>query len=578
MKKGGAIFLILLVLAAAGIGIGVHSYLGSGQARPSENEFSPVKYMLPEGTIYAGKGEKKQLTVCALDGSKLSVKLGTKEFKAKKRAKAEEQYSLYSINCVFPSTQEEIQSIGRVRIVCEYKGEVYGFAGAAVTFEDKEAATTAAFVTQIANAEAQNDANEFYKEEQAFFAEANGKGKDGGQEPKSGQMCRVIAERADTWPGDTTDDIMNPMYSSLPKGTMAFIAGTSSAYDSDKEDTRYFYDLACGRRVQQSDVQLVSETESDTEITATAGVSDGKTVISIDAGWNVPFGFSLSPVKFFTASGKTFNVSSFDADEIEFTFFNTVKAAGNMDFSGSDIIKNGKFSVDAGKKTAKLSLKLRSPGGFYGYSAEYVGEGRLQITFNRKPVGLSGAVIVLDPGHGGKDSGALGYYGQVKECDINFAESVALKGELERRGATVHLTRYSDDYYTLNQRREYAYSVKPDVFVSIHSNSSPDKSASGTAVYYYKPMSYPLARGIYDELASAWEMSVYPDGGSMLAAVRKGCNYNPFAVTRIDDCPSVLVELGFVSNDVECAKLCNADVRQVLAEAITDGIEKALTK
>ena len=577
MKKLRIIAVLLLAsVVIAGIGIGVYSYLTSLTEEP-EDEFSPVKYMLPKGTIYAGKAEKRQLTVCALNGSKLSVKLGTKTFRAKKNTEAEENYSLYFIDCAFPSSKEEIESIGHVKVICEYNGETYGFMGAAVTFEDKEITTTAAFVTQISNAEPGKTKNEYYKEEALeIFADTPQSVNSAPDSSVSGKMCRIIAERADTWPGETTDDIMNPMYSSLAKGTMAYISGISSAYDSDKEETRYFYNLTCGRRILQSDAQLISGSRTDSMLSSSAGVSDGKTIIDVSSSWNVPYSFSLSPIRFFTSSGKQFNVSEFTPSEVEFTFFHTVKAAGKLDFSGSDTVKSGKWVIDEGKKTATLKLQLKASGGFYGFSAEYGGDGKLRITLNRKPKSLSGAAIVLDPGHGGKDSGALGYYGQIKECDINFAEAAALKAELESRGAVVYLTRYTDDYYSLNQRREYAYNYRPDMFISVHSNSSPDKTASGTSVYYYKPMSYRLANSIYESLVGAYEKRVYPGNSSKLAALRKGCNYNPFAVTRIDDCPSVLIELGFVSNDEECAKLCDAQVRQILAKAIAEGIEKSI--
>ena len=572
MNKKLLPFIILISAAVLFVGgMGIYYYFGEKQP---EDEFSPVLYMLPENTIYVDNGEKLQLTVCAKDKSKLSVKLGTKEYYAEKAVELPDDYSLYYIDCVFPSNKEEIDSIGFVKVVCDFEGELYSFQGAGVVFEEKNEATTADFTTQLANSESSTESfsEDYSADEEEYILDKDY------VEPAvtSGQMCVITADRADTWPGDTTDDILNPSFTALTKGTMAYVSGTCSAYDAEKKETRYFYNLTCGRRILQNDAVLVDEKKSDSEIKSSIGFSGGKTMLSVSSSWPVPYSFSAAPLSYYEGSGRLFNVNEFMPTEISFTFFHTVKATGTIDFSESDIFKSGKWSVDENSKTATLSIKLRSPGSFYGFSAEYSSTGDLMISFNQKPSSIKGSVIVLDPGHGGKDSGALGYYGQVKESDINFAETVELKNILESRGATVYMTRYTDEYFTLNQRREFAFKYKPDVFVSVHSNSSPDKSASGTSVYYYKPMSINLADNVYDSLVDTYSTNIYTSNTQKLSQIKKGCNYKPFAVTRVDDCPSVLIELGFVSNDEECAKLCDSTVRQTLARAIADGIEKSL--
>ena len=107
---------------------------------------------------------------------------------------------------------------------------------------------------------------------------------------------------------------------------------------------------------------------------------------------------------------------------------------------------------------------------------------------------LQGMKIVIDPGHGGRDCGAK--YGNVYEADLNLKISFALKQELETRGATVYLTRTDDQDMT---KRNYNYSkaddmylrtiqidkYQPDLFVSIHLNSS-SSSAWGSQVFYFE--------------------------------------------------------------------------------------------
>ena len=112
--------------------------------------------------------------------------------------------------------------------------------------------------------------------------------------------------------------------------------------------------------------------------------------------------------------------------------------------------------------------------------------------------------------------------------------------------------------------------------MSIHSNASEDKSAYGTAVYYYRPMSQPLSQSIYANLVSAFKNYLYPNDSVRQAGVEKGSNYNPFSVARLEECPSVLIEMGFITNEIECQKLADEGCRQNIATAIATGIESYL--
>ncbi|MFR7590118.1 MAG: N-acetylmuramoyl-L-alanine amidase family protein [Longibaculum sp.] len=183
---------------------------------------------------------------------------------------------------------------------------------------------------------------------------------------------------------------------------------------------------------------------------------------------------------------------------------------------------------------------------------------------------LAKKVIVLDPGHGGLDNGAN--VGKVNEDELNLKICFALKEELESRGATVYLTRTDDQDMT---RRNYNYSkqddmylrvlkideYQPDLFLSIHLNSS-SSGAWGSQVFYYKNSQ----EG--ERLAKCIHESMRPVTGT-----KKPISSCGFYVLRATQSLGVLVECGFLSNANERGQLKNAKYHKKLAVAISDGIE-----
>jgi N-acetylmuramoyl-L-alanine amidase len=179
-------------------------------------------------------------------------------------------------------------------------------------------------------------------------------------------------------------------------------------------------------------------------------------------------------------------------------------------------------------------------------------------------------VIVLDPGHGGADDGAS--VGKVHEDELNLKICFALKEELESRGATVYLTRTDDQDMT---RRDYNYSkqddmylralkideYKPDLFLSIHLNSS-NASAWGSQVFYYKKSEegQRLASCIHSKMKD-------------ITGTKKDISSCSFYVLRATQSLGVLIECGFISNANERGQLKSSKYHKKLAKAISDGIE-----
>ena len=170
--------------------------------------------------------------------------------------------------------------------------------------------------------------------------------------------------------------------------------------------------------------------------------------------------------------------------------------------------------------------------------------------------------VVLDPGHGGFDSGARAVKGMnEKLLALDVAQRV--KPLLEAEGYRVIMTRTNDTFIPLETRASIANAHSDAIFVSIHFNSSPKRSASGVETYYYCYGSEPLASSLFQELCSQRRCS------------RRGVKRAVFYVLSHNHCPATLLELGFVSNRQENAFLQNPKTREQLAKKIAAGIERA---
>lgn len=197
----------------------------------------------------------------------------------------------------------------------------------------------------------------------------------------------------------------------------------------------------------------------------------------------------------------------------------------------------------------KLILKVRNP---------------LKIDC-KKP--LKHIKIVIDAGHGGCESGAIGGLGD-KEKDINLAIAKDLENELKSRGAKVIMIREGDYQVSLNDRVKIAKDKDADLLISIHSNALPDGQDPlknrGTSVYYYHPQAKPLADSILSSMTSSL--------GTNDDRVRQ----RSLALVRPTSCVSVLVEVGYLINPDDYAMLLDKTFQQNCAKAIADGVEKYL--
>ncbi len=230
---------------------------------------------------------------------------------------------------------------------------------------------------------------------------------------------------------------------------------------------------------------------------------------------------------------------------------------------------------------------------------------------SNKPLRNDKRIIVIDPGHGGKDPGAVGYK-KYREKIVVMQVAAKLTKILKRAGHTVYLTRSSDKFIKLKNRTKLANNKNADIFVSIHANAVPKrnaKKAHGIETYFLSP-----ARSKRSQNAAAKEnsadlsaMNTYGKQSflnflsrekilasnklaidlqqGMLSKVKKqykikdgGVRPGPFWVLVGAQMPAVLVEIGFISHPTEAKKMVNRKYQDQLAQGLAEGIERYFRK
>ncbi|WP_051036695.1 N-acetylmuramoyl-L-alanine amidase family protein [Calothrix sp. PCC 6303] len=184
--------------------------------------------------------------------------------------------------------------------------------------------------------------------------------------------------------------------------------------------------------------------------------------------------------------------------------------------------------------------------------------GRLK---NQKP--LSGKKILINPGHGGKETGAVGATGYFA-AQANLKVSKLLAAELQKHGAVVVMTRDDDRYLSLSDRQAIINREKPTIALTIHYTFAEDgqnaEQTQGIRTFWYHPQSESLALFIHNYLIRQLRRS------------SAGVFWNNLALTRPKIAPSVVLELGFFSNPQEFEWITNPQEQKKLAITLASGI------
>ena len=199
------------------------------------------------------------------------------------------------------------------------------------------------------------------------------------------------------------------------------------------------------------------------------------------------------------------------------------------------------------------------------------------------PTSKSFAVVVLDPGHGGQDSGAM--CGGFMEKDLTLDVARRVDRLLDSQGIATLMTRLGDSYVSLADRAAFGNRANNSIFISIHFNEDNKPVASGVETYYAAHQNAPVSTlaSWLPFLSRPPSNSPMPESQSLAGfiqealvartrSVDRGTQAKQFFVIAHVTSPAVLIEGGFITNKDELSKLASEDYRDQLAAAVADGV------
>ncbi len=393
-------------------------------------------------------------------------------------------------------------------------------------------------------------------------------------------LCRIINDETETIGEIGEKDTYHADSSTLTAGTIDYVTGMEI---SDAGFLRY--KLGSGLTVYGVNCELIANGYKMPNNRIIADRVDDTSPSSTDLVFNIdwfsPVTVKCKPLKYWNGySQYSYNVSSFDAEYIEIKFYHATE------FYNSSVLQFGENSVfsrtelySAGDDNLILRVYLKKPGQFYGFRIYRNDANQLVVSCKKRLNGsLQGKMIMLDAGHGGLSmTGTAVADNSVSEKIVTLAIASKAKEMLESKGATVIMTRTMDTPITLDDRCVLLRKYNPDIFVSIHCDGTENETDAGTHSFYFRPYSMPLADAINKELSTVYKTHIYAPTDTNYPKVDKSIKFYPFYVTRMNDCPSVLVETGFMTNPVEGMILGNDNTQYWLAFGITNGIESYLS-
>lgn len=201
-----------------------------------------------------------------------------------------------------------------------------------------------------------------------------------------------------------------------------------------------------------------------------------------------------------------------------------------------------RFDESLNGKVVKLVVTAPTP------TVKPVKNGKIQIKGS----------VVIDPGHGGTDYGAV--RAGINEKDITLDVSKRIEAMLVAKGYKVYMTRVEDTAPSLQDRVDLSEASKPDVFVSVHVNASVKNDISGVETHWYHDYSNEFAQTVHKHLVKN------------IPTNDRGLFKSQFYVINHTTVPAILVEMGFLSNDAERAMLVTDKRKQQVAKSVVDGI------
>lgn len=389
-------------------------------------------------------------------------------------------------------------------------------------------------------------------------------------------IAEVVAFAAETFNGDSTDDMSRPTNSYLPKGTVDY-CNTRAVVASGKT----YYQLRYGKRVyaEKNDVpngtvtvtkRYVGTLPDHNELAVNSFTQEGRhTVLTLSSNWKAPFTVELKNQSYTNPAKQDYTITNTTYEYLEIEFCYATVFGGEITISPDNpIFSSAEVTTD--NQNTVLRLYLKEKGKFYGWDSEYDANGNLVFSFlhpakvsyadNEYRTDLTGVKVFIDVGHGGRDVGASG--NGLQEAERNLFLAKKIKAELESIGAIVRMTREDNSAVSADTRCRMLKDFKPDFCIAVHHDSSTSSSANGHGTFYSTPFSYDAAvlinnrvaqSGIYNKI---WQL-----------------RWHYYYTARMTICPVVLTENGFMSNAFDCSNHISSDEKNTLkAKAITQGI------
>ena len=273
---------------------------------------------------------------------------------------------------------------------------------------------------------------------------------------------------------------------------------------------------------------------------------------------------------FYTVKIKTPVLTAYNEIEttdktLDFILYDVILDEENLNIKG----ENDKFKISK-DEFDNLKISYSNNKLLTGHDVQVFDDGlvlKVKKPFKTRHIKpLHNIKVVIDPGHGGADSGACA--NGLKEKDINFQISKILVEKLEKQGAKAYLTREEDVDADLYERIDFAKEKNADFLISIHQNSLPNRKKylekHGVGVYYYNKEAYKLAKEIQNSLI---EGTNFRDDG---------VNFASFALTRSPLPICILVECGYIIHPEEAKKLSDSEFQKLLCDYLIKGLKNYL--
>ncbi len=355
-----------------------------------------------------------------------------------------------------------------------------------------------------------------------------------------GSDAQLVMEVTDYIAGVTVDD------AAANEGNFitTLIQGTTDYVELEKESSTHFF-LRSGGAIRKDAVTLLEG-------------RDNSILKAIEPAYTVKV--SKGDEFYIPGGAGTIWHANFAENQLDLELFN-IEDGALPNATGSKFTMASEMTD---KGTVKVTITPNEGIAFWGYDVRFDGE-ELVFYCKEKPAlsstygkPLEGISIVLDPGHGGYDPGALGVaygYGPVED-QLNMAYALTTESLLEQLGANVSLTLYPDEYtdekLVLFERLKIAQEQDADLFISMHHNSvgatSDSNKTTGLEVYYFTDASQALADYIAQNICAS------------TGRTNRGTQQSYYVVTKMTQCPAVLTEIGYIVNPNEYEDLIDSEV------------------